>query len=116
MLLPKWYSAVMEYDSRGPTRSHEEQIQDIVGAIDTVISVAIARGQSLHEVRLALMSDDQLLSEEHRSWLSQVVDAAWDARSKARNQAMAVLESVETAPVSSVSRLESCEDALLQSA
>ena len=81
MIFPSWYTAILNYDSRGPTPSSEESIQAILNAIETVIGSAIAQGQSLNEVRAAILSDDQLLSPELRTSLSQVIDAAWAAHS-----------------------------------
>ena len=79
MICPDWYTAVLECDSQAPSRSNEEYIQAILGAIETVIESAIARGQSLKEVRAALLNDDQILSENHRTQLSHIMDLAWAA-------------------------------------
>ncbi|MGD1937506.1 MAG: hypothetical protein ACFCA4_08130 [Cyanophyceae cyanobacterium] len=82
MIFPSWYVDILDQDVRGSTRSNDDYVREIVGAIDVVIEAAIARNQSISEVRAAVLSDDQLLTEDRRAWLSQVVDMAWAAHAK----------------------------------
>ncbi|MGD1851586.1 MAG: hypothetical protein ACFCBU_13635 [Cyanophyceae cyanobacterium] len=82
MIFPRWYVEILDHDTRDSLRSSDEYVREIVGAIDAVIEAAIAQNQSISEVRAAVLSDDQLLTEDRRAWLSQVVDLAWADHAK----------------------------------
>ena len=118
MVLPEWYSAVVDYDSRGPTRSVEDYVAAILQAVTGVINRAIAQGQSLEELQDALMQDDQVLSQEYRLWLSQVVVAEWEARSLVPMPVMTLEKKAnhKTSKTSHSNHLESCVGVLPQSA
>ncbi len=112
MVLPEWYSAIVDYDSRGPTRSTEDYVAAILQAVTGVINGAIAQGQSLEEVQGALMKDDQVLSQEYRLWLSQLVGAEWEARSLVP----VAVTALDTKALHQANHLESCVGVLPQSA
>ena len=116
MVLPEWYSAIVDYDSWGPARSTEDYVAAILQAVTGVINGAIAQGQSLEEVQGALMHDDQVLTQEYRLWLSQLVGAEWEARSPLPVAVTALDKALDQKALHQTNHLESCVGVLPQSA
>ena len=49
----------------------------IVAAITGVIKIARSQGQSLDELKAEVLSEDPLLDQVQRRWLSNIVAQAW---------------------------------------